>query len=64
MQNDLELHRKQILDKETQIQELKASVTMLDNKLDELQNDLDIKTEENHSLKEAIDKQTKEFANV
>ena len=44
--NDIQTYKREILAKEQQINDLKQSIVMLDSNLDELQADLDGKTEE------------------
>jgi hypothetical protein len=44
--NDIQTYKREILAKEQQINDSKQSIAMLDSNLDELQADLDVKTEE------------------
>ena len=44
--NDIQTYKKEILSKDQQIADLKQSIAMLDSNLDEMQGDLDQKTEE------------------
>ena len=46
LMNDIQSYKREILAKEQQITDLKESVAMLDGNLDEVQNELDAKTEE------------------
>lgn len=49
--NDIQNYKRDILQKEATINDLKQSVAMLDNNLDEMQSELDTKTEEVARLK-------------
>ena len=44
--NDIQTYKRELLAKDQQINDLKQSVAMLDSNLDEMQGDLDQKTEE------------------
>ena len=44
--NDIQTYKRELLAKDQQINDLKQSLAMLDSNLDELQGDLDLKTEE------------------
>ena len=62
--NDIQTYKREILAKEQQINDLKQSIAMLDSNLDELQADLDGKTEELVHTKQQLEKQCLEFSNV
>jgi len=51
LMNDMQCYKRELLAKEQQINDLKESVAMLDSNLDEMQGDLDQKTEELVSVK-------------
>lgn len=54
--NDIRSYKRDILAKEQQINDLKQSVAMLDHNLDEMQTELDAKTEELVSFKQQLEK--------
>ena len=62
--NDIQAYKREILAKEQQISDLKESVAMLDSNLDDMQGDLDTKTEELVSVRSQLEKQCLEFSNV
>ena len=50
--NDIQVYKRDLLAKDQQINDLKQSVAMLDSNLDEMQGELDQKTEELVSVKQ------------
>ena len=62
--NDIQVYKRDLLAKDQQINDLKQSVAMLDSNLDEMQGELDQKTEELVSVKQQLEKQVLEFSNV
>ena len=64
LMNDIQSYKREILAKEQQITDLKESVAMLDGNLDEVQNELDAKTEELVASKQQLEKQCLDFSNV
>lgn len=62
--NDIQTYKRELLAKEQQINDLKQSVAMLDSNLDEMQSDLDQKTEELVQMKQLHEKQCLDFGNV
>ena len=62
--NDIQTYKRELLAKDQQINDLKQSVAMLDSNLDEMQGDLDQKTEELVQVKQLHEKQCLEFGNV
>jgi prefoldin subunit 5 len=50
--------------KDQTINDLKHSITQLDANLDEIQNDLDAKTEELVATRQKLERQVLEFSNV
>ena len=46
LMNDIQTYKRELLAKDQQINDLKQSVAMLDSNLDEMQGELDQKTEE------------------
>ena len=58
------MYKRDLLAKDQQINDLKQSVAMLDSNLDEMQGELDQKTEELVSVKQQLEKQVLEFSNV
>ena len=62
--NDIQVYKRDLLAKDQQINDLKQSVAMLDSNLDEMQGELDQKTEELVMVKQQLEKQVLEFSNV
>lgn len=62
--NDIQCYKRELVAKDQQITDLKESVAMLDSNLDEMQGELDAKTEELVSVKQQLEKQCLEFSNV
>ena len=52
--NDIQVYKRDLLAKDQQINDLKQSVAMLDSNLDEMQGELDQKTEELVSVKQFL----------
>lgn len=50
--------------KEQEIQDLRRSIESLDSTIDEMQNDLDLKTEELSQTRTQLEKQVREFGNI
>ena len=64
LQNDIQTYKRELLAKDQQINDLKQSIAMLDSNLDDMQGELDQKTEELVSSKQQLEKQCLEFSNV
>ena len=64
LMNDIANYKKELLVKDSQIQELKASVAALDGQLDDMQQELDSKTEELVSAKQKLEKQVFDYSNM
>lgn len=64
LMNDIQTYKRELLTKDQQINDLKQSVAMLDSNLDDMQGELDQKTEELVQAKQQMEKQCLEFANV
>ena len=62
--NDIQAYKRELDAKEQQINDLKQSVAMLDSNLDEMQGDLDQKTEELVQVKQLHERQCLDFGNV
>ena len=62
--NDIQSYKRELQAKEQQINDLKQSVAMLDANLDEMQGELDQKTEELVQVRSQLEKQCLEFSNV
>ena len=54
--NDIQSYKRDLLTKDQQINDLKQSVAMLDSNLDEMQAELDQKTEELVAVKQQMEK--------
>lgn len=54
--NDIQTYKKELLSKEQQVNDLKASIAMLDSNLDEMQTELDQKTEELVNTRQQMEK--------
>ena len=52
LQNDIQTYKRELLAKDQQINDLKQSLAMLDSNLDDMQGDLDQKTEDLVSVKQ------------
>ena len=64
LMNDIQTYKRELLTKDQQINDLKQSVAMLDSNLDDMQGELDQKTEELVQTKQQMEKQCLEFSNV
>ena len=62
--NDIQSYKRELLAKDQQISDLKQSVAMLDSNLDEMQSELDQKTEELVLVKQKLEQQVLEFSNI
>ena len=62
--NDIQAYKRELLAKDQQMNDLKQSVAMLDSNLDEMQGELDQKTEELVSVRQLAEKQCLDFGNV
>jgi chromosome segregation ATPase len=62
--NDIQQYQRDLLMKDQTINDLKQSIAQLDANLDEIQNDLDAKTEELVATKQKLERQVLEFSNV
>ena len=56
LMNDIQSYKRDLLTKDQQINDLKQSVAMLDSNLDEMQAELDQKTEELVGVKQQMEK--------
>ena len=56
LQNDIQTYKRELLAKDQQINDLKQSIAMLDSNLDDMQGELDQKTEELVSSKQQLEK--------
>ena len=56
LQNDIQTYKRELLAKDQQINDLKQSIAMLDSNLDDMQGELDQKTEELVSNKQQLEK--------
>lgn len=61
---DVQSYKREILLKEQEIVDLRKSVEQLDASMDELQQELDTKTEELALCRQQLDKQARDFSNV
>jgi chromosome segregation ATPase len=64
LQNDIANYKRDLLAKDQEILDLKGSVAGLDASLDEMQQDLDSKTEELVECKQKLEKQVFDFGNM
>lgn len=64
LMNDIQSYKRELLAKEQQINDLKESIAMLDGNLDEMQSELDQKTEELVSVRQRLEQQCLEFSNI
>ena len=64
LQNDIANYKRELLSKDQEIQDLKGSIAGLDASLDEMQQDLDAKTEELVACKQRLEKQVFDFGNM
>ena len=64
LMNDIQSYKRDLLTKDQQINDLKQSVAMLDSNLDEMQAELDQKTEELVGVKQSMEKQCLDFSNI
>lgn len=62
--NDIQQHQRNLMMKDQTINDLKMSIAQLDSNLDEMQGELDQKTEELVATKQRLDKQVLDFSNV
>ncbi len=62
--NDIQQYQRDLLMKDQTINDLKHSIAQLDANLDEIQNDLDAKTEELVATRQKLERQVLEFSNV
>lgn len=62
--NDVQTYKRELLLKEQELNDLRRSVEQLDASKDELQSELDAKTEELAAARSQLDKQAREFSNV
>lgn len=62
--NDIQTYKRELLAKDQTINDLKQSIAMLDQNLDEMQTELDGKTEELSQARIQFEKQCLEFGNV
>lgn len=62
--NDMQTYKRELLTKDQQINDLKQSVAMLDSNLDDMQGELDQKTEELVQTRQQMEKQCLEFSNI
>jgi predicted RNase H-like nuclease (RuvC/YqgF family) len=61
--NDIHQYQRSLMMKDQTINDLKMSISQLDSNLDEMQNELDTKTEELVATKQRLEKQVLEFSN-
>lgn len=64
LMNDIQTYKRELLAKDQEIQDLKQSIAALDSNIDEVQGELDQKTEELAAAKQKMDKQVFEFSNM
>lgn len=64
LQNDIANYKRDLLAKDQEILDLKGSVAGLDASLDEMQQDLDSKTEELVECRQKLEKQVFDFGNM
>lgn len=64
LMNDLQTYKRELLLKDQELLDLRRSLEQLDASKDELQSDLDAKTEELSLARAQLDKQAREFSNV
>lgn len=62
--NDIQQYQRNLMMKDQTINDLKMSISQLDSNLDEMQGELDQKTEELVATKQRLDKQVLDFSNV
>jgi chromosome segregation ATPase len=62
--NDIQTYKRELLAKDQTINDLKQSIALLDQNLDEMQSELDMKTEELSQARIQFEKQCLEFGNV
>lgn len=62
--NDIQQYQRNLMMKDQTINDLKMSIAQLDSNLDEMQGELDQKTEELVATKQRLDKQVLDFSNV
>lgn len=64
LMNDIQMYKRELLNKDQEIQDLKQSIAALDANIDEIQGELDNKTEELAAAKQKMEKSVFEFSNM